>query len=337
MKKRRLATGALSIALALTMVSTSAFAASVEFTDVPSSHWAHASISEMADKGVVSGTGNNKYSPNATVSYAQFATMIARSFYNDQIEGDGDKWYSSFMATVEKVGALEGTKVLDNDSLVETGINRYEMSQVMYNVMSQKGVSIPGDFDTSKIGDWSSIPANYQKAVSACYSLGTLSGTDSKGTFSGTTMMTRAQAAVVMDRLLEVCGGGSSIPEVPEKPTGSLHLTEDNILHLLGDGSKYENGTFYLNNAGFEGTGGYIQFINNGYTTLTFSVVVHDKDHKVVVGGNDSVDGDIRLTELLVAEKPYTFTVDISGIKNATMSVFSGRSCNAEVTNIYLS
>ena len=80
MKKRRLATGALSIALALTMVSTSAFAASVEFTDVPSSHWASSSISEMADKGVVSGTGNNKYSPDLTVSYAQFATMIARSF-----------------------------------------------------------------------------------------------------------------------------------------------------------------------------------------------------------------------------------------------------------------
>ncbi len=337
MEKKRFLTGAVSIALALTMVSTSAFAASVEFTDVPSSHWASSSIAEMADKGVVSGTGNNKYSPDLTVSYAQFATMIARSFYNDQIEGDGDKWYSSFMATVEKVGVLEDTQVLGNDSLAETGINRYEMAQVMYNVMSQKGVSIPNNFDASKIGDWSSIPANYRKAVSACYSLGTLSGTDSSGTFSGTTMMTRAQAAVVMDRLLEVCSGGTpSTPVIPEKPAGSLQLTEDNILHLIGDGSKYEDGVFYLNNSGFEGVGGYIEFDNTGYSTLTFTATVYEKDHRVTVVGADGISGDGRLIDTLSAGTTKTYSVDISGIKRVELGIFSGRSCNAEVTNIYL-
>lgn len=337
MKKRRLAAGALSIALALTLVSTTAFAASVEFTDVPSSHWAHTSVIEMAEKGVVAGVGNNLFAPDTTVSYAQFATMIVRSFYDDQLVNGGDKWYSSFMTTAEKAGILEGTKVLGNDSLVEAGINRYEMAQVMYNVLQDQLGEIAIDFDTTAIADWASIPDNYKNAVSLCYHYGTLSGTDGKGTFSGTTMMTRAQAAVVMDRLLEVCSGGASIPEVPEKPTGSLQLTEDNILHLLGDGSKYENGTFYLNNAGFEGTGGYIQFVNNGYTTLIFTVTVHDKDHRVSVSdyGNVVVDG--RLNEILAAGSSKTYSVNIEGLKNVGIGVYSGRSCNAEVTNIYLS
>ncbi|WP_297716481.1 S-layer homology domain-containing protein [Intestinimonas sp.] len=313
----------LSMVLAGTLaVPTSA--AGVEFTDVPSSHWAHSSISEMADKGVVSGTGNNKYSPDLTVSYAQFATMIARSFYNDQIEDGGDKWYSSFMDTVEKVGALEGTKVLDNDSLVETGINRYEMAQVMYNVMSQKGVTIPNNFDTSKIGDWSSIPANYQKAVSACYSLGTLSGTDSKGTFSGTTMMTRAQAAVVMDRLLEVCNGGTpTTPVVPEKPgeipAGATHITTRDQL-TSQQGFTISNGVFHSDGTGSAGSVSQMRVDTNDYNTLTFTVQALDRDVQVAVGHKGRSQGyfESGITESLGVVKSgtsQTFTINCSTYK----------------------
>lgn len=99
---------------------------------------------EMAERGVVSGVGNNHYAPDNTISYAEFATMITRSFFNDQISGgDGSTWYSDFMATAEKVGALAGTKVASDASVAEGSINRYDMAQVMYNVMVQKGVSAP--------------------------------------------------------------------------------------------------------------------------------------------------------------------------------------------------
>lgn len=347
MKKRRLAAGALSIALALTMVSTSAFAASVEFTDVPSSHWAHASISEMADKGVVSGTGNNKYSPNATVSYAQFSTMIARSFYNDQIEGGGDKWYSSFIATVEKVGALEGTKVLGNDSLVEAGINRYEMAQVMYNVMSQKGVTIPNNFNTSKIGDWPSIPANYQKAVSACYSLGTLSGTDSKGTFSGTTMMTRAQAAVVMDRLLEVCGGASTpvVPETPgEIPSGAVQITSKKQL-IDATGLLECDGGFHMDPNSVMYGGAHIGVSCEGYSTATLTITAVDKDIHILakVGLIGTSIWDVpekRGEEVVKAGETLTLTFNCSGGRSFGLDIdrvdAAGNFAEGWITNFYL-
>ena len=138
-----------------------------------------------------------------------------------------------------------------------------------------------------------------------------------------------------MDRLLEVCSGGT--PSTPAKPSGSLQLTDDNILSLSGDGSKYEDGIFHLYNSGFEGSGGYIQFINNGYSTLTFTVTAHEKEHVVAAGGNDSVYGDIRLMEEVGTNEVKTFTVDISGVKRGTIRVFSGSFCNAEISNIYLS
>ena len=273
---------------------------------------------------MVAGVGNNLFAPDTTVSYAQFATMIARSFYNDQIEGEGDKWYSSFMATAEKVGILEGTQVLGNESLGEAGINRYEMAQVMYNVMSQKGVSIPNNFDTSKIGDWSSIPANYQKAVSACYSLGTLSGTDSKGTFSGTTMMTRAQAAVVMDRLLEVCSGSTPSTEKPgEIPAGATHITTRDQL-TSQQGFTISNGVFHSDGTGSAGSVSRMRIDPSGYNTITFTVQALDRDVQVSVAHRDKglpyfEVGETEILGVVTAGTSQSFTVGCSAYETFTI------------------
>lgn len=333
MKTHRLAAGALSIALAVTMLSTTAFAASVKFTDVPDSHWASSSITEMADKGIMSGIGNNLFAPSNTLTGAEFVTMIVRHFYEDKLGTEGEKWYSEFMDAAKSTNILTGTNVT-----AEGTINRYDMAQLMYNVLKAEGITTSSLSDTSKVADWASVPSTYRDAVSVCYNMGMLTGVDNKGTFNGTGVMDRAQAAVVMGRLIEVCSGGTpSTPTVPEKPAGSLTLTNDNILYLLGDGSKYEDGVFHLYDSGFEGTGGYIQFINNGYSTLTFTVTAHDKDHKVTVDSSDSmIDTDQRLRTIQDPGTTKTYSVDISGIKQVTLRIFSGYFCNAEVANIYL-
>ena len=225
MKTRRLAAGALSIALAVTMLSTTAFAASVKFTDVPSNHWASTSIYKMADKGTMSGIGNNLFAPSQQLSNAEFITMLVRQFYSDKLGTEGSTWYAPFMAAAKSANILTGTNVT-----AEGTINRYDMAQLMYNVLKAEGITTSSLSDTSKVADWSAVPSTYRDAVSVCYNMGMLSGIDSKGTFNGNGKMDRAQAAVVMDRLLEVCSGGT--PSTPEKPAGSLTLTNDNILYI---------------------------------------------------------------------------------------------------------
>ena len=45
----------------------------------------------------------------------------------------------------------------------------------------------------------------------------------------------------------------------------------------------------------------------------------------------------LRLGEVLEAGTSKTYSVDITGLKNMGIGVYSGYFCNAEVTNIYLS
>lgn len=325
MKKRRLATGALSIALALTMVSTSAFAASVEFTDVPSSHWAHTSISEMADKGIMSGVGNNKFAPDTTLTGAQFVTMIVRHFYEDKLGDGGDKWYSAFMDVAEQAGILADTSIT-----AEGVINRYDMAQLMYNVLKAENISSTPLPDTSKVADWASVPATYRDAVSVCYNMGMLSGVDSKGTFNGNGKMDRAQAAVVMDRLLEVCSGGTpTTPVTPEKPAGSTTITTLIPGEVLGKGAVEVEGGFFFDSSTVATECSRLSLRTENHTTLTFTVKAIDKDVQVSVShaleGLPITDPNRTYREVLdmvPAGQSKSFTVDCS--KDVVTAIWLG-------------
>lgn len=81
MKLRRVAAGAISVVLAITMVSTSAFAVDPSFKDVPSNHWAKQSITAMADKGIMTGVADGVFAPSNTLTYAEFFTMVSANAF----------------------------------------------------------------------------------------------------------------------------------------------------------------------------------------------------------------------------------------------------------------
>ena len=322
MKTRRLAAGALSIALAVTMFSTTAFAASVKFTDVPSSHWASTSISKMADKGIMSGIGNNKFAPSQQLSNAEFITMLVRQFYSDKLGAEGEKWYSEFMDAAKRANILTGTNVT-----AEGTINRYDMAQLMYNVLKAEGITTSSLSDTSKVADWASVPSTYRDAVSVCYNMGMLSGVDSKGTFNGTGVMDRAQAAVVMDRLLEVCSGGTPSPTPTPTPSGSKQITSITQL-LTKDGMEEYHGGFHANPDlvahGCAGMG----IASKGYSTFSFTFKAAGTDTRIDYMVKDVsagyIDPAVQKDSVVVkAGETKSFTFDCSNSQGVGLEIYN--------------
>lgn len=183
------------------------------FTDVPTSHWAYTQIERAYSDGVIAGTAGNAanytgvFSPRGTLTEAQFVTIMTRAFFNDELEaakktvGSNAKWYAAAQKVAEDQHLLTFVQ-----GKMDAPITRYDMAAIMTNIMSAK--EFPGRPDATKIeetfdkiADFKSIPNYYQVSVASVFAMGLIAGTDSKGTFSGSSYMNRAQAAVVYGRM----------------------------------------------------------------------------------------------------------------------------------------
>lgn len=236
MKKRMLS---LTLSLALTLsLSVPAFATApgttVHFTDVPTSHWAYSFVERAYSDGSIAGTGGDAskytgvFSPESTLTEAQFVTILTRAFFSEDVDaaqkavGSNAKWY----AAAEKV-AEDKHLLTFVQGTMDKPITRYDMAVIITNVMDAKEFAGRPDFDTvhatyAKIADMDSIPDHYKTSVAAVFSMGIISGTDSKGTFSGGSYMNRAQAAVVYVRMKDAFlnnSGSSNQPSTPTNPT----------------------------------------------------------------------------------------------------------------------
>ena len=49
------------------------------FSDVPWTAWYRRAVNELADMGIIAGTGGDKFSPNATLTRGAFVTMLGKS------------------------------------------------------------------------------------------------------------------------------------------------------------------------------------------------------------------------------------------------------------------
>lgn len=277
-------------------------ALTISFSDVPTTHTFYKGIMYCAEKGIVNGYADGTFRPTNTVAKSHFVAMLARGFYPDQIaKYDKDQYknaYGTFAPTNMTLaynGTLNNTSFrwnYDNASVMSTGINRYDMAQLMTNIMQAKGFAASTSQKNAiqaKITDYKNIPSQYQDAVKNVYALGIISGY-SDGRFVGTNIMNRGQAAIVIQRMAQyapVTGDkdndqfddGTSQkpepkpveptpkpeptpdpkPEVPETPAGRTlangkAITESNVTEILNQlQAKYPRKTDF--SKGYAGLG----------------------------------------------------------------------------------
>lgn len=113
MKNRIIAAGV--IAASILSYSSSSFAQTKTFPDVPAKHWAEDSIYYLVEKGAVKGNDKGMFEPGKEITRAEAATMMARILNlpidNNAKPSFGDsqnEWYTPFIAAVEKAGVVKG-------------------------------------------------------------------------------------------------------------------------------------------------------------------------------------------------------------------------------------
>ena len=235
----------LAVILTVSLFTLPAQAASRTFTDVPATYWAYDAIMEMTDRGVVNGFTASTFGPGGQVTNAQFVVMMTRAFYADDLESTEsqvDYWWGANMHVAQDAGLIDNTtlgntyqRISGVDSwdanLAGQPMTRYDMAMVMYNYL-RDAVEMPSASELQEaredIGDYSSIPSGYQDAVATVYAMGCLNGT-SAGIFDGSANMTRAQACVVMQRIMDAQSdnpsGETTRPEETETPDVDYKLT----------------------------------------------------------------------------------------------------------------
>lgn len=217
----------LAVAMCFGMLTVFANASNVTFTDVPRGTWFYDAVMSCADNGYVSGVGNNKFMPEGKLTYAQVFTMLTNAFYLDEkaeyednrwMEMDayfGNKlqWWSYNAFYFMDNGLLDGTSVnIKSSASANSPINRYEVVQVVSNILASEGITVSDAQRRSAqrtISDWNSIPSKYRDAVVSCFSLGIISGYPGNR-FVGTDTLTRAQACVILNKLVDIVAEGGN-------------------------------------------------------------------------------------------------------------------------------
>lgn len=253
---RRLIAAALAIVMAMSL-SVSAFAAEtgtvcnspgcpactslsdavadiLSFSDVPDNHTFHDSILWCASQSIVGGYTDGSFRPANTVTQSNFTVMLSRAFYasditkysTDSVKSLGS-FYPNYLAL--KNNGIWNNVSFDTDDVynpslatsMNRGISRYDMAQLMTNIMAANGFSASSNDKNNaiaKITDYNNIPSQYRDAVTNVYALGIIGGY-SDGSFAGDATMNRGQAAVVIYRMtVKMNSSGENPTPDPEAP-----------------------------------------------------------------------------------------------------------------------
>lgn len=182
--------------------------ASVSFNDISRVGWAKDSIEALAARSVIDGTGGGRFAPDAKVTRAQFLKMLmqalelsderAVSTYTDVKPGT---WYFSSAAAAQQLGLIQGKP--DGSFGVNDEITREEMAVMAYRAAAYLKLELPSSGSGTRFADQSQISAYAADAVAAMQAGGIIEGVG-KGRFSPKGLATRAQAAVIINRLFNL-------------------------------------------------------------------------------------------------------------------------------------
>lgn len=168
-------------------------------------HWATDAVEALKAKGIVNGVGDNLFAPERELTRAEFAKMIAESFFASAQAGTAsfadvasDSWYASYVSKLASLGIVNGT---DSEHFSpDLGVTREAAAVIMHRTAKLVGVSLSPVRGNAAFAD--TISDYAKDAVAELYSAGLINGLGTD-TFSAYTKLTRAQAAQLVYNMMK--------------------------------------------------------------------------------------------------------------------------------------
>ncbi len=173
--------------------TTTAPAETVSYTDVAKSDWFYDSVLYVSEKGLMTGTGANSFSPNVSTTRGMIVTILAR------LEGvdtnKGGTWYEAGQKWAMENGISDGTSMTGE-------MTREQLATILYRYAKNKGYDVSksnslGSFtDSGKVSDWA------QEAMQWANAEGLINGKGA-GLLDPQGKATRAETAAILMRFMK--------------------------------------------------------------------------------------------------------------------------------------
>lgn len=239
---------ALVCTLALLASFTTAFAAANQFTDVPSSYWAHNEIAFVVDKGLFNGTTATQFSPDAQMKRGQLAAVLYRYAGSPAVSGTSGytdvaatAYYADACAWAKQNGIFMADK-LDAASLnPDEGITRSEFAVMLYNFAKLNGKAEVNNSAENPYADMTNVSSEIKTAIlNWAVPAGILGGTTDT-TMNPFGAIKRSHVAAMLYRYDTKIANPGSVTEEPEETTPST----SNKTYTTGDTLVLKQGGTY--------------------------------------------------------------------------------------------
>ena len=182
------------------------FGTNLPFTDVSSSAWYADAVRYVYKNGMMNGTSDTEFSPNATTNRAMLVTILHRlentpsaaaSSFTDVVSGS---YYADAVNWAAANGIVNG--ITATSFAPNTAITREQMATILYRYAQYKGYDVSASNNLSAYTDAANISSYATTAMQWANAEGLITG-NTTTTLNPTGNATRAEVATILMRFCE--------------------------------------------------------------------------------------------------------------------------------------
>lgn len=180
-----------------------------KFFDLGSDHWAYEAVTDLNEKGIISGYPDGTFRPDSFVTRSEFSKLLSvfvdtetdfnENAFDDVSEND---WYYKYVMSLKKAGIINGTS--ETHFGVGDNLTREDMAVIITRTAEYKNISLPENTAPVLI-DFTDTSEYARHGVRKVSMAGIMVG-DEQQMFRPKDYVTRTMAAKVIYELMTVRG-----------------------------------------------------------------------------------------------------------------------------------